>query len=129
MYHPLKIKHFVAEKENQINRLLSVLIANFILSVNVFGSFPKQDVKLASKESFCSSLSLLVNGGWGPWSSWSDCPPACERKGLTRMPQCDSPPPSSDGGFSGLPCPGLDIEEMPCLGSLPNPRKMLMLSF
>ncbi|XP_048579839.1 uncharacterized protein LOC5504566 isoform X2 [Nematostella vectensis] len=53
-----------------------------------------------------------VDGGWGPWSSWSACSEqACGRAGTQfRRRVCDSPPPTSDGS----PCAGLSEQARQC---------------
>ena len=56
---------------------------------------------------------LLVNGGWGEWSSWAYCPVTCGggTQGRTRV--CDNPAPQ----FGGSDCTmdgSSDLETQAC---------------
>ena len=50
---------------------------------------------------------LLVNGGWGDWTSWSSCGDDCKN---TRSRYCDSPAP----GNGGSDCSGDSKESKKC---------------
>ena len=39
----------------------------------------------------------LVHGGWGKWSSWSDCPVSCGGGSKGRSRVCANPAPQLDG--------------------------------
>ena len=43
---------------------------------------------------------LLVNGGWGEWSRWSECSVTCGPGMRSRERKCDSPKPK----HNGTPC-------------------------
>ena len=62
---------------------------------------------------------LLVNGGWGEWSSWTECPVNCGSGHRNRTRLCDNPVPQ----IGGYDCTGykkydreiqMDIEELLC---------------
>lgn len=55
-----------------------------------------------------------VDGGWGPWGSWSDCSSPCGGGFKIRRRRCDDPMPM----HGGQECPGCNIEYEPC-NSLP----------
>ena len=64
-------------------------------------------------------MCLVVNGGWGVWSDWGDCPVSCGGSENSRTRLCDNPAPANGGvectadGSSGIetgkcnenPCP------------------------
>lgn len=59
-----------------------------------------------------------VDGGWTPWSVWSDCSVTCGRGNQIRTRACINPPPRNNGTH----CPGADREMQhchiaPCLGN------------
>jgi len=61
----------------------------------------------------CNENPCPINGGWGEWSEWPDCPVSCGggTQGRTRV--CDSPAPQ----FGGDDCTvdgSLDMETQPC---------------
>uniref|UniRef100_A0AAG5CQZ0 Cell adhesion molecule n=1 Tax=Anopheles atroparvus TaxID=41427 RepID=A0AAG5CQZ0_ANOAO len=64
----------------------------------------------------CELLPCPVNGGWGEWSSWTNCSRQCvaefsgQRLVRNRQRKCDSPVPS----LGGKPCIGEEYEEEPC---------------
>ena len=39
----------------------------------------------------------IVNGGWGEWSSWTDCSLSCDGGAQGRSRVCDNPAPEFDG--------------------------------
>ncbi|XP_012940871.1 SCO-spondin [Aplysia californica] len=47
-----------------------------------------------------------VDGNWGQWNSWSQCPMTCGESTVTRTRYCNSPPPN----FCGVSCPGSGTE-------------------
>jgi hypothetical protein len=55
----------------------------------------------------CKESPCPVNGGWGPWSHWSQPTTTCSFHGFVkRMRNCDSPTP----GYGGEPCEGESSE-------------------
>lgn len=61
---------------------------------------------------------VLVDGGWTPWSVWSDCSVTCGQGNQIRTRACIDPPPRNNGTH----CPGADRETqlchtVPCLGN------------
>ncbi|MBN3300412.1 HMCN1 protein, partial [Amia calva] len=52
----------------------------------------------------------LLDGGWTPWSVWSDCPVTCSRGTQIRTRACINPPPR----HGGVPCPGPEREAQDC---------------
>lgn len=64
----------------------------------------------------CNRLQCPVNGGWGKFSNWSDCP-VCVDESSQELPilsrrsrKCDNPQPSN----GGLECSGPESEEVEC---------------
>ncbi|WAR29372.1 HMCN1-like protein [Mya arenaria] len=56
---------------------------------------------------FCSG----VDGGWGDWSTWSECDANCGKKGMKeRRRYCDNPAPEG----TGVDCPGDYEEKVEC---------------
>lgn len=43
------------------------------------------------------SQAVPVDGGYGPWSEWSDCSVSCGPGMRQRIRICDSPAPENDG--------------------------------
>uniref|UniRef100_A0A4W5ND95 Uncharacterized protein n=1 Tax=Hucho hucho TaxID=62062 RepID=A0A4W5ND95_9TELE len=68
----------------------------------------------------CQSLFfwLTVDGGWTPWSVWSDCPVTCGRGTQIRSRACINPPPRNNGtGCSGPERDAQGCHIPPCLGN------------
>lgn len=55
-------------------------------------------------------MSVLVNGAWSCWSSWSQCSASCGGGHYQRTRMCSNPPPASGGDI----CIGLHTEEALC---------------
>ncbi|KAF6029673.1 hypothetical protein EB796_012004 [Bugula neritina] len=53
---------------------------------------------------------ISVNGGWGPWTSYSDCSEPCGGGTKTRTRTCNKPIPRSNG----LDCEGNSVDAQPC---------------
>ncbi|CAC5422933.1 HMCN [Mytilus coruscus] len=51
-----------------------------------------------------------VNGDWGSWSGWTVCSSSCDSGYQTRSRLCNSPIPSSNGGY----CNGKSFEVLNC---------------
>jgi len=45
----------------------------------------------------CNNGPCPVNGGWGVWSEWSDCPVSCGGAENSRTRLCDNPEPAHGG--------------------------------
>lgn len=63
------------------------------------------------------SVFVLVDGGWTPWSVWSDCSVTCGHGTQIRTHACINPPSRNNGSD----CPGpeketRDCPTLPCLG-------------
>ncbi|XP_046665432.1 netrin receptor UNC5C-like [Homalodisca vitripennis] len=55
-------------------------------------------------------LLVYANGGWSPWTEWSDCPQhSCDVQ-QSRYRLCNKPSP-----HHGLPCPGASVETRECM--------------
>ena len=62
----------------------------------------------------------IVNGGWGEWSSWQDCPVSCDGGTQERSRVCNNPEPD----FGGDDCTldgSSDLETQAC-NENPCPR-------
>ncbi|XP_066544690.1 SCO-spondin [Amia ocellicauda] len=59
---------------------------------------------------YCQHIDCRVDGGWTPWSVWSDCPVTCSRGTQIRTRACINPPPR----HGGVPCPGPEREAQDC---------------
>ncbi|XP_062907004.1 SCO-spondin [Mobula hypostoma] len=59
---------------------------------------------------YCQPLDCRVDGGWTPWSSWSDCSVTCGWGSQTSTRACINPPPRNGGSE----CEGLGIQTKNC---------------
>lgn len=58
-----------------------------------------------------------VDGGWTPWSVWSDCSVTCGRGTQIRTHACINPPPRNNGSDClGPERETRDCPSLPCLG-------------
>ncbi|CAH2000601.1 unnamed protein product [Acanthoscelides obtectus] len=64
-----------------------------------------------------------VNGGWSPWSPWTDCrcPGATLSAGKQSTRTCTNPPPSN----GGKPCQGISVRKTK--DCVPCPQEELVL--
>ncbi|XP_055489392.1 LOW QUALITY PROTEIN: SCO-spondin [Leucoraja erinacea] len=62
---------------------------------------------------YCQPLECRVDGGWTPWSPWSDCPVTCGWGMQTSTRACINPPPRN----LGLDCEGLSFQTRNCSGT------------
>jgi len=53
---------------------------------------------------------VVVDGVWGPWSTWSECTKTCSGGVTERFRQCNNPAPK----FGGKRCAGNRTETLPC---------------
>uniref|UniRef100_A0A667YJF4 SCO-spondin n=1 Tax=Myripristis murdjan TaxID=586833 RepID=A0A667YJF4_9TELE len=67
----------------------------------------------------CQDIDCRVDGGWTPWSVWSDCPVTCGRGTQVRTRACVNPPPRNNGSHcSGPEREVQDCHTPPCLDDL-----------
>ncbi|GAA6107134.1 SCO-spondin isoform X2 [Tachysurus ichikawai] len=59
---------------------------------------------------YCQDIYCRVDGGWTPWSVWSDCSVTCGRGNQIRTRACVNPPPRNNGTH----CPGEEREMQHC---------------
>uniref|UniRef100_G3N7U1 SCO-spondin n=1 Tax=Gasterosteus aculeatus aculeatus TaxID=481459 RepID=G3N7U1_GASAC len=52
---------------------------------------------------YCQDIDCTVDGGWTPWSVWSDCSVTCGRGTQVRTRACIDPPPRNNGSQCGGP--------------------------
>lgn len=57
-----------------------------------------------------ASLTVYVNGGWSPWSTWSECHSRCAKGGQKRTRTCSNPAPMN----GGQPCLGQAQQRADC---------------
>uniref|UniRef100_A0AAY5KUS1 SCO-spondin n=1 Tax=Esox lucius TaxID=8010 RepID=A0AAY5KUS1_ESOLU len=68
---------------------------------------------------YCQGVDCRVDGGWTPWSVWSDCPVTCGRGNQIRSRACINPPPRNNGTHcSGSEREAQDCRAPPCLDDL-----------
>ncbi|XP_072306545.1 SCO-spondin [Eucyclogobius newberryi] len=64
--------------------------------------------------SYCQAIDCSVDGGWTPWSEWSDCSVTCGRGSHVRSRACINPPPRNNGSD----CSGPEKDRQECHSSL-----------
>lgn len=57
-----------------------------------------------------------VNGGWSPWSQWSECSSRCGKGQQKRTRVCNNPVPLN----GGKTCPGLAVHKAECTSICPG---------
>ncbi|KAJ8320121.1 hypothetical protein KUTeg_001708 [Tegillarca granosa] len=57
-----------------------------------------------------NGISILVDGGWTPWSIYSPCTKTCGTGSKSRTRTCSSPPPQ----YNGKDCSGALLETATC---------------
>ena len=64
---------------------------------------------------------LLVDGGYGKWSTWSTCSKTCKEGKQSRTRECNSPVPQ----YGGKHCQGKPSETVTCNENVPCPSKKM----
>ncbi|RXN17958.1 SCO-spondin [Labeo rohita] len=68
---------------------------------------------------YCQDIDCRVDGGWTPWSLWSDCPVTCGKGKQIRTRACINPPPRNNGtDCTGPERDTRDCHAAPCLDDL-----------
>uniref|UniRef100_A0A8B9LLU8 SCO-spondin n=1 Tax=Astyanax mexicanus TaxID=7994 RepID=A0A8B9LLU8_ASTMX len=68
---------------------------------------------------YCQDIECRVDGGWTPWSMWSDCSVTCGRGTQIRSRACINPPPRNNGTHcSGPERETNECQAAPCLDDL-----------
>lgn len=62
-----------------------------------------------------------VNGGWSPWSQWSECSSRCGKGQQKRTRVCNNPVPLN----GGKPCPGSAVHKAECTSICPGKSSYL----
>ena len=65
---------------------------------------------LVKRHLLCSTDIVSVHGGWGNWSSFTECSQTCGGGIQTRERNCDNPSPE----YGGQPCPGNESGTQQC---------------
>uniref|UniRef100_A0A672NA43 Complement factor properdin n=1 Tax=Sinocyclocheilus grahami TaxID=75366 RepID=A0A672NA43_SINGR len=66
----------------------------------------------------CLNINNRVDGGWTPWSVWSDCPVTCGKGKQIRTRACINPPPRNNGtDCTGPERDTQNCHAAPCLGT------------
>lgn len=68
---------------------------------------------------------VLVNGGWSPWSTWSECSVRCGRGIYKRIRMCTNPSPLNGGN----PCTGSSVQKSDCVVNCPGKLTYSSLNF
>ncbi|XP_052820394.1 SCO-spondin-like [Mya arenaria] len=66
--------------------------------------------RVCCSSDLCNNGCISVDGMWGDWSAWSNCPQTCDPAAITRSRSCNNPPPNNGGN----PCQGASDESIPC---------------
>ncbi|XP_025202443.1 netrin receptor UNC5C isoform X1 [Melanaphis sacchari] len=61
-------------------------------------------------------LTVYVNGGWSPWSQWSECSSRCGKGQQKRTRVCNNPVPLN----GGKPCQGSAVHKAECTSICPD---------
>ncbi|XP_052793992.1 SCO-spondin-like [Mya arenaria] len=76
-----------------------------------FGGMLCDGMKSQTEITDCDTgIPCKIDGNWGIWGKWENCPVKCGVGITIRKRMCDSPPPK----FGGMPCEGFDFEEQKC---------------
>ncbi|AWP20966.1 putative SCO-spondin-like [Scophthalmus maximus] len=68
---------------------------------------------------YCQDIDCRVDGGWTPWSVWSDCSVTCGLGAQVRTRACINPPPRNNGSHcSGPERETQECHTLPCLDDL-----------
>ena len=68
---------------------------------------------------------IKVNGGWGEWCAWSECPVTCGGGHIRRNRTCDNPDPQHGGDLCTVD--GSTNSENETCNETPCPSKLILL--
>ena len=85
-----------------------------------FSFFLMDDILRLYCDLFSVILPAAIDGNWGEWSAFSDCPVICGGGEITRTRSCDNPVPA----LGGDDCAGDNTDSEIC-NSLPCPSKYI----
>ena len=75
---------------NKLNKMISLNLREYCNHLWIF--VPVRDLFI-----FCIILTVPVDGGYSPWSSWGVCSKSCDGGTQGRYRTCTNPPPAYGG--------------------------------